>query len=217
MCRRKCLANDDLLLHKEPVQIKYVQWGAGLRSSILLRPVATACFVPHVQTRTECPAVNRNWMSPWAKCWSNTGWRSRSRGTAWVDEANVAQSIDCGQVDRVVDSHGDGYVAPAGGYHTQIWLMAEILCQNAAFKDLSTSVLVFLKPKWHPMYWSMLLRLQIIRTFQDLEHIYSKLRLDLKVKLSCSFNKLGWFLEFFHLNIEIDYSIEKSSNLYQEY
>lgn len=82
-------------------------------------------------------------MSPWAKCWLNTGWRSRSRGKVWAEEANVAKSVECRQVDCVVGPRGGGYVAPAAGYHAQIQLIAEIVCQNAAL----VSDAVFLDPK----------------------------------------------------------------------
>lgn len=63
----------------------------------------------------------------------------------WAEEANVAKSVECGQVDCVVNPRGGGYVAPAGGYHAQIQLIAEIVCKTAVL----VSDLVFLDPKCH--------------------------------------------------------------------
>lgn len=61
----------------------------------------------------------------------------------WAEEANVAKSVECAQVDCVVDPRGGGYAAPAGGYHAQIQLIAQIICQNAVL----VSDLVFLDLK----------------------------------------------------------------------
>ena len=67
-----------------------------------MSPEARSILLPMWEA-AECPVVDRSWMRPQAKSWLGVGWKSRSwqRGMEWEEEANVARSVECGQVDHI--------------------------------------------------------------------------------------------------------------------